>query len=94
MLILGGIVPHRLRPIGSHGTRIVASSAIRRPRAAAQRRMPLDAEHDLVQSIKLAGQMMGRGSERVRQPHLPLAGARRAAVMAMVECALATRPVD
>ena len=53
----------------------------------------LDAEHDLVQSIKLAEQIMGRGSERVRPPRLPLAGARRAAVTAMVEKARATRPV-
>lgn len=53
----------------------------------------LDAEHDLVQSIKLAEQIMGRGSERVRAPRLPLAGARRAEVTAMVEKAAATRPV-
>jgi 4-hydroxy-tetrahydrodipicolinate synthase len=52
----------------------------------------LDAEHDLVQSIKLAEQIMGRGSERVRMPRLPLAGARRAEVTAMVEKAAATRP--
>jgi 1-pyrroline-4-hydroxy-2-carboxylate deaminase len=52
----------------------------------------LDAEHDLVQSIKLAEQIMGRGSERVRMPRLPLAGARRAEVIAMVEKAAATRP--
>ena len=52
----------------------------------------LDAEHDLVQSIKLAEQMMGRGSERVRMPRLPLSGARRAEVAAMVERAAATRP--
>jgi 4-hydroxy-tetrahydrodipicolinate synthase len=52
----------------------------------------LDAEHDLVQSIKLAEQIMGRGSERVRSPRLPLAGERRAAVSAMVERARATRP--
>ncbi|MGL4542611.1 MAG: dihydrodipicolinate synthase family protein [Polymorphobacter sp.] len=52
----------------------------------------LDAEHDLVQSIKLAEQLMGRGSERVRMPRLPLTGARRAAVTAMVEAAAATRP--
>src|SRR5277367_5118499 len=45
----------------------------------------LDAEHDLVQSIKLAEQIMGRGSERVRPPRLPLAGERRAAVIAMIE---------
>jgi len=53
----------------------------------------LDAEHDLVQSIKLAEQIMGRGSERVRMPRLPLAGARRAEVIAMVEQAAATRPL-
>ena len=53
----------------------------------------LDAEHDLVQSIKLAEQIMGRGSERVRPPRLPLAGERRAAVTALVERARATRPV-
>jgi 4-hydroxy-tetrahydrodipicolinate synthase len=52
----------------------------------------LDAEHDLVQSIKLAEQIMGRGSERVRMPRLPLSGARRAEVAAMVEKAAATRP--
>ena len=52
----------------------------------------LDAEHDLVQSIKLAEQIMGRGSERVRLPRLPLEGARRAEVTAMVEKAAATRP--
>ncbi|HVK79412.1 MAG TPA: dihydrodipicolinate synthase family protein [Verrucomicrobiae bacterium] len=53
----------------------------------------LDAEHDLVQSIKLAEQIMGRGSERVRMPRMPLAGARRAEVTAMVEQAAATRPI-
>ncbi|HVY80894.1 MAG TPA: dihydrodipicolinate synthase family protein [Steroidobacteraceae bacterium] len=53
----------------------------------------LDAEHDLVQSIKLAEAIMGRGSERVRLPRLPLAGERRAAVTAMVERARASRPV-
>jgi len=52
----------------------------------------LDAEHDLVQSIKLAEQIMGRGSERVRMPRLPLSGARRAEVAAMVEEAARTRP--
>ncbi|MEF2072632.1 dihydrodipicolinate synthase family protein [Consotaella aegiceratis] len=52
----------------------------------------LDAEHDLVQSIKLAEAITGRGSERVRMPRLPLSGARRAEVTAMVEKAAATRP--
>ena len=53
----------------------------------------LDAEHDLVQSIKLAEQIMGRGSERVRMPRMTLTGARRAEVTAMVERAAATRPI-
>ena len=52
----------------------------------------LDAEHDLVQTIKLAEQIMGRGSERVRMPRMPLFGERRAEVTAMVERAAATRP--
>ncbi|MBB4480752.1 hypothetical protein GGE46_003340 [Rhizobium etli] len=45
-----------------------------------------------MQSIKLAEQIMGRSSERVRMPRLPLSGARRAEVTAMVEKAAATRP--
>jgi 1-pyrroline-4-hydroxy-2-carboxylate deaminase len=52
----------------------------------------LDAEHDLVQAIKLAEQIMGRGVERVRMPRLPLTGARRADVTALVEKAAAARP--
>jgi 1-pyrroline-4-hydroxy-2-carboxylate deaminase len=52
----------------------------------------LDAAHDLVQSIKLAEQIMGRGTEFVLPPRLALAGARRAEVIAMVEKAAATRP--
>ncbi|KTE16006.1 dihydrodipicolinate synthase family protein [Sphingopyxis sp. H115] len=52
----------------------------------------LDAEHDLVQSIKLAEAIMGRGSERVRLPRLPLAGQRRKDVIAMVEKCAATQP--
>ncbi len=52
----------------------------------------LDAEHDLVQSIKLAEQIMGRGSERVRPPRYVLTGARRAEVTALVEKAAAERP--
>lgn len=52
----------------------------------------LDAEHDLVQTIKLAEQIMGRGSERVRSPRLVLTGDRRAQITAMVGKAAATRP--
>lgn len=53
----------------------------------------LDAEHDLVQSIKLAEAVMGRGSERVRMPRMELTGERRAAVIRMVEEARDSRPV-
>lgn len=52
----------------------------------------LDAEHDLVQSIKLAEAVMGRGSERVRMPRMPLQGARRAEVIRLVQAAEAARP--
>ena len=52
----------------------------------------LDAEHDLVQSIKLAEQIMGRGSERVRMPRMALTGARRADVIARVERCAKMRP--
>ncbi|EGD59089.1 dihydrodipicolinate synthetase protein [Novosphingobium nitrogenifigens DSM 19370] len=52
----------------------------------------LDAEHDLVQSIKLAEAIMGRGSERVRMPRMPLSGERRKEVTAWVEQCAATRP--
>lgn len=52
----------------------------------------LDAEHDLVQSIKLSEQIMGRGSERVRPPRHVLSGARRAEVTKLVEHAAANRP--
>jgi 1-pyrroline-4-hydroxy-2-carboxylate deaminase len=54
----------------------------------------LDSEHDLVQSIKLAEQIMGRGSERVRMPRMPLTGQRRKDVIAIVERAASLRPVE
>ena len=52
----------------------------------------LDAEHDLVQSIKLAEQIMGRGAEFVLPPRMPLTGERRTEVIKLVENAAATRP--
>lgn len=52
----------------------------------------LDAAHDLVQSIKLAEQVMGRGAEWVLPPRQPLAGERRAEVIRLVETAARTRP--
>jgi 1-pyrroline-4-hydroxy-2-carboxylate deaminase len=53
----------------------------------------LDAQANLVQCIKLAEQVMGRGSERVRPPRLILSGEERKRVIEMVETAAATRPV-
>jgi 1-pyrroline-4-hydroxy-2-carboxylate deaminase len=52
----------------------------------------LDSEHDLVQSIKLAETIVGRGSEHVRMPRLPLSGERRKEVISRVERCVATRP--
>jgi 1-pyrroline-4-hydroxy-2-carboxylate deaminase len=52
----------------------------------------LDSDPDLVQAIKLAEELMGRGSERVRPPRLPLAGERRAEVIGRMQRALETRP--
>lgn len=52
----------------------------------------LDAQPNLVQCIKLAEEVMGRGSERVRPPRLVLSGDERRNVIEMVERAAATRP--
>lgn len=53
----------------------------------------LDADPDLVQAIKLAESIMGRGSETVRMPRMPLQGKRREDVIRMVEMCASTRPV-
>jgi 4-hydroxy-tetrahydrodipicolinate synthase len=74
----------------------IASGDLKRARDIYRWFMPLlhlDAEHDLVQSIKLAESIMGRGSERVRPPRLPLAGARREQVAQWVRSAAQTRPL-
>lgn len=52
----------------------------------------LDSVPDIVQCIKLSEQVMGRGSERVRMPRLPLSGKRREDVIAWVEKCAETRP--
>ena len=52
----------------------------------------LDTLPTLVQCIKLAEQLMGRGSEMVRAPRLRLEGAERAEVEQLVRQAIATRP--
>jgi 4-hydroxy-tetrahydrodipicolinate synthase len=53
----------------------------------------LDTVPTLVQCIKLAEQVMGRGSEMVRAPRLCLEGAERAHVENLVTQAVRTRPV-
>ncbi len=52
----------------------------------------LDCLPKLVQAIKLTNQMAGMGAEHVRPPRLPLEGAERAEVEAIVRRALETRP--
>jgi len=54
--------------------------------------LQLDTIPTLVQCIKLAEQLMGRGSEMVRAPRLCLTGAERAEVEELVRQAVATRP--
>ena len=54
--------------------------------------LQLDTIPTLVQCIKLAEQLMGRGSEMVRSPRLCLEGEDRAWVEGLVRNALATRP--
>lgn len=52
----------------------------------------LDADHDLVQCIKMSMVAVGRGTERVRAPRHDLTGPRRVQVEAVIARALATRP--
>ncbi len=52
----------------------------------------LDARPDLVQCIKLCEEIMGRGSALTRPPRLPLEGADRAHVEAVMDKALKNRP--
>ena len=52
----------------------------------------LDTMPKLVQYIKLVAQEAGRGSEMVRAPRLPLAGAEREHILALTRKAIGTRP--
>jgi 4-hydroxy-tetrahydrodipicolinate synthase len=52
----------------------------------------LDTVPKFVQLIKLAQEVVGLGSERVRAPRLVLEGAERAAALAVIAAANATRP--
>ena len=54
--------------------------------------LKLDTIPTLVQCIKLAEQVCGRGSEQVRPPRQLLQGSERAEVIQLVEAAIATRP--
>jgi 4-hydroxy-tetrahydrodipicolinate synthase len=54
--------------------------------------LELDINPQLVQNIKLAETMVGLGSEQVRPPRLPLAGAERDRVLSIIEKALKDRP--
>jgi 4-hydroxy-tetrahydrodipicolinate synthase len=54
--------------------------------------LELDIHPKLVQNIKLAAAKMGIGSEYVREPRLPLHGAEREKVLAIIDQAIATQP--
>ena len=54
----------------------------------------LDTVPKFVQLIKLVQQEVGMGTERVRPPRLPLAGAEREAVLSLVRDVLARRPAS
>lgn len=55
--------------------------------------LELDINAQLVQNIKLAEVATGLGTEYVRAPRLPLIGAERERVLAIIEKGLKTRPV-
>jgi dihydrodipicolinate synthase/N-acetylneuraminate lyase len=52
----------------------------------------MDTVPKFVQLIKLVQERVGRGSERVRPPRLPLEGREREAALQVIDRALATRP--
>ena len=54
--------------------------------------LQLDTKVKLVQYIKLATAEIGLGSEMVRPPRLPIAGAERDEILKIVRHAIATRP--
>jgi len=53
----------------------------------------LDAEHDLVQAIKICNVAVGRGNDRIRPPRPPPAGARRAEGQGLIRTPPAARPL-
>jgi len=52
----------------------------------------LDVSTKLVQNLKLVEAMVGVGNEHVRRPRLPLVGAERERVQAIIQKGLDTRP--
>ena len=55
--------------------------------------LELDISPQLVQNIKLAEVATGLGTENVRAPRLPLQGAERERVLAIIDVAMKNRPV-
>ena len=55
--------------------------------------LELDISPQLVQNIKLAEVATGIGTEYVRAPRLPLQGAERERVLAVIDTAMKHRPV-
>ena len=55
--------------------------------------LELDINTKLVQNIKLCEVATGIGTENVREPRLPLAGAERLHVLSLIEKGLKTRPI-
>ncbi|MBA4114712.1 MAG: dihydrodipicolinate synthase family protein, partial [Verminephrobacter sp.] len=53
-----------------------------------------DVSNKLVQNLKLIDALVGVGTEHVRLPRMPLVGAEREFVTAVVEKALAHRPAQ
>jgi 4-hydroxy-tetrahydrodipicolinate synthase len=54
--------------------------------------LKLDTHVKFVQYIKLAAQEAGLGSERVREPRLPLSGEERDRVLKIIHHGIANRP--
>jgi len=74
----------------------VQAGELDRARAIYRWMMPalhMDTHPKLVQMIKLAEQVAGRGTETVRRPRLPLEGKEREQVVRIVEAALANPPM-
>lgn len=75
--------------------KLIESGQIEKARSIYRWFMPLlelDIHPKLVQYIKLAGEMVGLGSEHVRAPRLVLTGEERERIMAIIKKGIANRP--